>query len=249
MRFRLALLLTPLLLAACHRAQPRSELLVFAAASTTDALQPLGDAFRAKTGVAVRFSFASSSTLARQLESGAPADLFLSADVAQLEQAQVAGVIAESRPLLSNRLVVVGSKDLAPLTDGCALAQFPRVAMGDPSSVPAGVYAKEWLTARHCWTQVAAHVVPALDVRAALAQVESGAAPVGVVYATDAAMAPSLKTLFTVPPEQSPEILYPLALTRSGARSKDARAFYEFLASPEAAAELARHGFTRVPHG
>jgi molybdate transport system substrate-binding protein len=243
MRSRPWLLLAPLVLLACHKERPRPELLVFAAASTTDALQPLGEAFAKQTGVSVRFSFASSSTLARQLEAGAPADLFLSADQAQLDQAKKAGAIAESRPLLTNALVVVGAKDQKPLEDGCALAAFPKVSLADPTSVPAGVYAKRWLTTLGCWEKVAPHVVPALDVRAALAQVESGAVPVGVVYSTDAAIAPSLKILFTVSPHQAPAVVYPLALTTRGARSEDARALYQFLASPDALRAFAEKGF------
>lgn len=220
-------------------------LLVFAAASTTDALEPLGRAFEAKHGVHVDFSFASSSTLARQLEAGAPADLFLSADLAQLEQAKAAGAIARSAPLLRNRLVVVaGPQAQVTLTSGCDLAKLTRVALADPASVPAGVYAKRWLTGQHCWDLVAPRVVPALDVRAALAQVESGAAPAGVVYATDAAIAPSLRVVFSPPPDQVPPIVYPLALTRRGAERPAARDFYAFLSSPEAAAVFARLGFT-----
>lgn len=240
-------LLALLLLAGCHPAAAPRGVLVFAAASTTDALQRLGQRYERAHGVHVDFSFAASSTLARQLEAGAPADLFLSADEAQLARAQAAGAIETAKPLLSNRLVVVAlSRDTAALSSGCALAGFSRVALADPASVPAGVYARRWLSSQHCWEQVAPKVVPALNVRAALAQVESGAAPVGVVYATDAAIAPSLHVLYEVPADQTPPIVYPLALTRHGAGSQAARDFYSFLFSPEAVAELQRLGFTRA---
>lgn len=240
-------LLAPLLLAGCHGSASRAPLLVFAAASTTDALQALGQQYEREHGVHVDFSFASSSTLARQLEAGAPADLFLSADEAQMDQARAAGVIDTAKPLLTNRLVVVAlAKQPAPLASGCALAGFAQVALADPTSVPAGVYAKRWLTAQHCWAQVAPKVVPALNVRAALAQVESGASPVGVVYATDAALTPALHVAYEVPAAQTPPIVYPLGLTRRGARSQAARDFYSFLFSPKASAALTQRGFTRA---
>jgi molybdate transport system substrate-binding protein len=242
MRRHLWPLLALLGLLGCHR-QPRT-VLVFAASSTTDALQRLGEAFGRARGVRVDFSFAGSSTLARQLEAGAPADLFLSADQAQLAKVRAAGEIETARPLLGNRLVVVAPRGAAPLASGCALAGFKAVALADPQSVPAGVYAKEWLTSQGCWEQVAPKVIPALNVRAALAQVASGATPVGVVYATDAALAPGLQVVLAVPPQEAPPIVYPLALTRHGAHSQDARDFYSFLFSPQALAELKRLGFT-----
>jgi molybdate transport system substrate-binding protein len=235
-------LLALLGLLGCHR-EPRT-VLVFAASSTTDGLQRLGETFGRAHGVRVDFSFAGSSTLARQLEAGAPADLFLSADQAQLEKVRAAGVIETAQPLLGNRLVVVGPRGAAPLSSGCALAGFRAVALADPQSVPAGVYAKAWLTSQGCWEKVSPKVIPALNVRAALAQVTSGATPVGVVYATDAALAPGLQILLAVPPKEAPPIVYPLALTRHGARSQDARDFYSYLFSPKAQAEFERLGFT-----
>jgi molybdate transport system substrate-binding protein len=242
---RLAWLLLALLgLPGCRRA-PKT-VLVFAASSTTDALKRLGADFERERGVRVDFSFAASSTLARQLEAGAPADLFLSADPAQLARVKAAGVVETARPLLGNRLVVVAQRGAPPLPAGCALAGFSKVALADPESVPAGVYAREWLTSRGCWAKVAPRVIPALNVRAALAQVESGAAPVGVVYATDAALSPGLQVLLTVPRDQAPPITYPLALTRHGAASQDARDLYSFLFSPKAQAAFARLGFTRA---
>src|SRR5690349_230898 len=141
---RLAWLLLALLgLPGCRRAPRR--VLVFAAASTTDALQRLGAQFERERGVEVVFSFAGSSALARQLEAGAPADLFLSADRAQLAKVKAAGGVETARPLLGNRLVVVAPRGAPPLSTGCALAGFPRVALADPQSVPAGVYARAWL--------------------------------------------------------------------------------------------------------
>src|SRR5438552_3042680 len=152
------------------------EVLVFGAASLTESLQEIGQAFESRTGAAVRFSFGASSDLARQIQAGAPADVFFSADTAKMDALEKAGLVrrADRREFLSNQLVVVvsgaSSRRIAGPKD---LAMLPRLALADPEAVPAGIYARKWLEAEGVWAEVKSKVVPTLDVRAALAAVES----------------------------------------------------------------------------
>ena len=231
------LALAVVLLAAQVRAD---EVLVVAAASTSEALTEIARAFEAKTGVHVAISFAGSSLLARQIEQGAPADLFLSADEAQMKR--VASRVKAQRPLLGNRLVVIAPTGATPPRSAEALVTLRRLALADPAAVPAGVYAKAWLTGLGLWPRLAPRVLPTLDVRAALAAVESRAAPAGVVYATDAATSQKVQIAFAVDPKAAPEIVYPLALLKHGGDA--AQRFYAFLAGAEAKAAFERRGFT-----
>ncbi|MBF5046278.1 molybdate ABC transporter substrate-binding protein [Aggregicoccus sp. 17bor-14] len=252
------LLLLPLLpLLAAFGARPASEdaeqspVLVFAAASTADALQELGRAFEHETGRTVRFAFGASSDLARQVAAGAPADAFLSADEAQLERAASSGrLVTRTRvPLLSNRLVVVvpsGAQE-AP-RDAAGLLKLPRLALADPQAVPAGVYARNWLQGRGLWAQLAARVVPTVDVRAALAAVETGRVAAAVVYATDAAHSKRVRVAFEVPTSESPRIVYPAAALTGGHAPAGGEAFVRFLQSPAARAVFLRHGFGSAAH-
>lgn len=225
---------------------------VFAAASLTDALRALGQAWAARGHPAPRFSFAASSALARQIEQGAPADLFLSADEAWMDYLQSRTLIATEtrRSPIGNALVLVAPADrarrvtLARGTDLLALAAGGRIAVGDPAHVPAGRYAKAALDWLGQWQAVAPRLARADNVRAALLLVERGEAPLGIVYATDAAAAPGVAVLGTFPPESHPPIAYPFAVTRRGAQSAEARALHAFLSGPEAAATWQRFGFT-----
>jgi molybdate transport system substrate-binding protein len=235
-----------LLLAALplRAADPKSELLVFGAASLTESLQDLGNAYEAKTGEKVVFSFGASSDLARQIQAGAPADVFFSADTAKMDALDKAGLVraADRREFLSNALVVVVPSDSkAKITSAQDLAALPKIALADPSSVPAGVYAKMWLTGLGLWEKVEPKVVPTLDVRAALAAVETGALPAAVVYRTDAAIAKSVRIAFTV--ENGPPILYSVAPVAASRNPKAAEAFVGFLAGPEGRAEFTKRGF------
>lgn len=154
------------------------KVLVFAAVSTTDALQELAPAFTRATGHTVEFALGASSDLARQAVAGAPADVFLSADVAQMDGVEKAGLVAPSTrvDLLSNRLVVVVPVDAKQAPSSAAgLREVKRLSLADPEAVPAGVYAKAWLLKAGLWKALEPKVVPALDVRAALAAVETGA--------------------------------------------------------------------------
>ncbi len=222
------------------------EVLVFAAASTTDALQALAPAFQQASGHRVRFAFGASSDLARQVVAGAPADAFLSADEAKMDSVDRAGLVqAGSRvDLLSNRLVVVVPAGSALEVAGPAdLKGLKRVVLAEPAAVPAGVYAKAWLTQAGVWADVAPRVVPAVDVRAALAAVEAGRADAGVVYATDAAGSRKVRVAFTVPEGDAPRIVYPAAALTQGKSPAGGLALVRFLQTEASRKEFRRLGF------
>jgi molybdate transport system substrate-binding protein len=230
-------------------AAPRrpDEILVFAAASLTESLQELGETYRAKTRTAVRFSFGASSDLARQIEAGAPADVLFSADTAKMDALESKGFVRrrDRREFLSNALaVVVPSSSAIRISGAKDLAGLPRLALADPEAVPAGIYARRWLEARGVWPEIRDRVVPALDVRAALAAVASGAVPAGIVYRTDAAISRRVRVALVVP--DGPEIRYSVAkLTHSASRA--AGPFVEFLAGPAGRAVFERKGFAVLP--
>jgi molybdate transport system substrate-binding protein len=236
----LALLLTVSLPAHAER------VLVFAAASTTEALQEVGRAFSKEHGHTVEFAFGASSDLARQAVAGAPADAFLSADTARMEQVEKAGLIqAGTRvDLLSNRLVVVvpldSKRKVASAQD---LKALKRLALADPAAVPAGIYAREWLERAGVWKELEPRVVPSLDVRAALSAVEAGRVEAGVVYATDAAMSKRVRVAFSIPEGEGPRIVYPVAALSGGKASGAGAAFVRFLRGDTARRIFERHGF------
>ncbi|NTX03093.1 molybdate ABC transporter substrate-binding protein [Myxococcus sp. CA040A] len=222
------------------------EGLVFAAASTTDVLQELRPAFTKATGHSVVLALGSSGDLARQAMAGAPADAFLSADVARMEAVQKAGLVQPGTrvDLLSNRLVVVIPLDSKrKLVGPESLKGLKRLVLADPAIVPAGVYAKAWLEKAGLWKDLAPQVVPALDVRAALAVVEAGRVDAGVVYATDAAQSKKVRVAFEVPASDAPRIVYPVAALMKGKSPEVGLAFVRFLQSEPAKAAFRRHGF------
>lgn len=240
-------LLLALLFAPSARAD---ELLVLAAASTSDALTEIGRAFERAEHHQVRFDFAGSSTLARQILAGARADVFLSADGDKMDQVERAGLVARAdrRDLLSNRLaVVVPTRGLPPgdhkLARPDPLRSATRIALADPAAVPAGVYARAWLEKRGLWREVAPKVIPTLDVRAALAAAAAGRVDAAIVYRTDAMNAPDVTIAYLAPPEESPRIVYPVAPLSRAPHPALARAFSRFLAGPEARAIFERFGF------
>jgi len=225
-------------------ADPKPEMLVFGAASLTESLQDLGKAYEAESGTRVVFSFGASSDLARQIQAGAPADVFFSADTAKMDTLEKAGLVkaAGRHEFLSNALVVVvPSASTTKITSAEDLAALPKIGLADPASVPAGVYTKKWLTGLGLWEKVEPKVVPMLDVRAALAAVETGAVPASVVYRTDAAITKSVRIAYTV--ENGPPILYSLAAVSASKNPKAAEAFVAFLAGPDGRAEFAKRGF------
>jgi molybdate transport system substrate-binding protein len=224
--------------------------LLFAAASTTHAIEDMIRAYEAGHGDRIKVVFAASSTLARQIANGAPADIFLSANVQWVDYLEDRGAIAaESRVnLLGNRLVLVAPLDAVPIvdirpgTDFTSLLGDGRLVIGDPGHVPAGLYAKAALESLGAWSGLAGRLAYAGNVRAALALVERGEAAAGIVYATDARISAGVEIVGEFPAELIPAIAYPLALTRAEP-SPAARRFYDFLRSADAQRLFEQHGF------
>lgn len=231
------------------QADRSAPLVVSAAISLTDALQEIEKAYRAAGGGPVRFNFAASNVLARQIANGAPADLFISADVAQMEYAVRAGAIVPGTavPLLGNRLAVVtpAGRPL-PGADARALADraIRRIAIGDPAAVPAGFYARQYLERKGLWQLLQPKLLPLANVRAALGAVESGGADAAIVYESDAAASRRIALAFVVPAEEGPPIVYPAAVIGRSRHRQAAERFLEFLRGPEARAIFTRFKFT-----
>jgi molybdate transport system substrate-binding protein len=224
-----------------------TELLVFAARSTQSALSEVVQAFQEKTGVRVQTSFGASSTLARQIAAGAPADVFLAADEASFERVKQAGQVALG-PLqfLSNRLVVVAPRDGSfTMSRTGDLLQASRVATGNPNGVPLGEYAKRWLKGEGLWPALESKLVPAQDSREALRFVETGEVEAAIVYQSDALGSPDLRWVYRVPREKTPPISYPLAKLKH-AQGHAADDFLTFLREPEARGVFRRYGFLVV---
>jgi molybdate transport system substrate-binding protein len=235
-------------------AEPASRpVTVFAAASLTNVLDELGREFTRTTGVPVRFSFASSAILARQIEAGARADVFLPADQEWMEYLERRSLIQTSsrRDVAGNRLVLI-----APRASGLQLVIEPgfplvaalgkgRLATGDPDSVPAGRYARAALTSLGVWDDVADRLVRADDVRHALMFVARGEAPLGIVYATDARVDGHVRIVGTFPADSHLPITYPVALTRRA--GPDAERFVQFVLGDAGRAAFQRAGFMTVP--
>jgi molybdate transport system substrate-binding protein len=245
-RSAILVLLPAMALAAVPRAaHPADEVVVFAAASLTDALAEIGKEFEARSGARLVFSFAGSNDLARQIRAGAPADVFVSASVERMDEVERAGLVraGDRVDLLSNSLVVVvpsGSSLVVKAPEDLLRAR--RLALGDPEAVPAGIYARQWLEGRGLWAALRERVVPTLDVRAALFAVESRAVDAGIVYRTDVALSKRVRVAFDVPAREVPRIVYAAALLASS-RRPSARAFFEDLRSPSARAVFERLGF------
>ena len=226
-----------------------SDLTVFAAASLSDALQKVGDAYHAQSGKTVAFSFAASSALARQIEASGGADMFVSADRDWMDYLDKKGLIAKEtrKDLLGNHLVLIAPADLdikvkiAPHFDLAGAIGHGRLAIADPASVPAGKYAKASLTALGVWDSVASNLASAENVRVALAYVARGEAPLGIVYTTDAMAEPKVRIVGDFPDNMHPPIVYPAALTRDA--KAESKAFLDFLSSPAAAAIFTKAGF------
>jgi molybdate transport system substrate-binding protein len=227
------------------------EVLVFAASSLTDALSAIARRHEKQSDDRVVLSFTSSSTLARQVERGAPADIYASADSLWMDYLEKRALIrAGTRAdLVSNRLVLVAPVDsaLAPvdIAAGVPIAAMlgnGPLAMGDPAHVPAGIYGKQALRFLNVWSRVKDRIAGAPDVRAALALVASGEAPLGVVYLTDARAEKNVKILGIIPQAGHAPIVYPVAIT-AASDSAGAQAFYEYMLSREAADTFRRYDF------
>lgn len=232
-------------------AAARSEgIVVFAAASLRNALDDIAAAWQRESGTKAAVSYAGSNVLARQIEAGAPADVFLSADLDWMDYAASKGLIdpASRTNLLGNALVLIAPKDegadiaLVPGVDLAAALKGGRLAMAGVEAVPAGRYGKAALQRLGAWEGVKDRIAQAENVRAALLFVARGEAPLGIVYRTDAASDPSVRVVATFPADAHPPILYPAALTRTA--RPEARAFLAFLGSPQARQAFERHGFS-----
>jgi molybdate transport system substrate-binding protein len=251
-RWNLSLFLASLLLALsipCRAQSDKQELLIFGAASLTDVLQEIGAAYSRETGQSIKFSFASSSALARQIESGGRVDVFVSADLEWMDYLQARHLIDAStrRNVVGNRLVLVAPSDstitlkLEPNVRLSAALKGGRLATGDPDTVPVGRYAKAALTSLGVWNEMADRLVRADNVRAALTFVGRGEAPLGIVYETDAAVDRRVRIVAVFPADSHPAITYPVAATamaRNGSKQ-----FVEYLFSPSAQAIFHRFGF------
>jgi len=239
-----------LALPSAHAADAPRLLLVFAAASLTNALDELGAAYTAQSTQGVKFSYAASSMLARQIEAGARPDIFFSADLEWMEYLQARNLIdTHTRSnLLGNKLVLIApadSKTTLKIAPNFALASAlgkGRLATGDPDSVPVGKYARSALTSLGVWNDVADKLVRGDSVRTALAFVDRGEAPLGIVYATDALVDKKVRVVDEFPASTHPAIVYPIALTVTAGQGADA--FVAFLRGPAGQAAFKKYGFT-----
>jgi molybdate transport system substrate-binding protein len=231
-------------------AHAAEKVTIFAAASLKNALDAVNEEWRKATGKETTTSYAASSALAKQIEQGAPADIFISADLAWMDYLADGKLIkAETRSnLLGNRIVLVSGKadaeavEIKPGLDLAALLSGGRLAMGAVDSVPAGKYGKAALEKLGIWPSVVDKVAGAESVRAALLLVSRGEAPLGIVYQTDAAADPGVKVIGTFPEDSHPPIIYPIAITAES-KNADAAAYLQFVRSPKAAALFSVQGF------
>jgi len=246
-------LATAALLAAAPAARADPPIVIFAAASLKTALDQAAADFKAETGVEAKISYGGSLALARQIESGAPVDIFLSADEDSMDDAQSKNAIkAESRfDFLSNHLVLIAPKATGPgsvalTAEGIAAALGPgKLATGEVTTVPVGKYAKAALEKLGAWSVVEPRLAMTDNVRAALAFVARGEAPLGIVYSTDANAEPSVKVVATFPDDSHPPIVYPVALTASAANAAD-QTFLDFLRSEKGRKFFEAQGFVTL---
>jgi molybdate transport system substrate-binding protein len=225
-----------------------AEIQVFAAASLTDALQEIATTYEKESGDKVLLNLAASSALARQIQEGAPADLFFSADEAKMDGLEKKGLVLKGtrKSLLSNTLVIVVLSDsnlkISSAND-LATSRVRALALAEPQSVPAGIYAKEYLRSKKVWGKVIDKVVPTENVRAALAAVESGNVDAGIVYKTDAQISKKVKIAFEVQAADGPKISYPLAVMAESKQQEAAQKLLAYLESPAALDVFRRYGF------
>jgi molybdate transport system substrate-binding protein len=234
--------------------QSENALTIFAAASTTNVINEIIDLYNARNPrqqERTRASFASSATLAKQITSGAPADIYLSASIQWMDYVEETMGVSEKVDLLGNALVLIAPSDstfsfsIEPSFTWPKRLKNERLALGDPDYVPAGIYAKQSLQHFLAWKSIAPRLARTKDVRAALALVERGEAALGIVYASDAKISKRVRVIASFPKESHSPIIYPAAVISGRARPSVLR-LYRFLNSPEAAAVFLRHGFSLV---
>ncbi len=211
-------------------------------------MKEIGAGFEKQSGVHVSFNFGASNLLARQIEEGAPADIFVSADEAKMDQLQKDGLIdpGSRRDLLGNSLVIVAPADSSLTIETVADLLKPeirKIALADPAAVPAGIYAREFLTHEGLWEKLKTKVVPTENVRAALAAVESGNVDAAFVYKTDAAISKRVRVIHAVQEKDAPAISYPVAILKESKNRSAAEQFERYLQSPPATEVFERLGF------
>lgn len=241
---RIAVVIALLLTTAADAATIR----VSAAASLMDVLRDIGGRYENESGDSVLFNFGASSMLARQIEEGAPADLFLSADELKMDQLQQRGLIVKKsrRSILSNTLVIVIPSDSSlKIASPRDLADpgIRNVAVAAPQTVPAGIYAKEYLRKLKVWDRITYKIIPTDNVRSALAAVESGNVETGIVYKTDALISRAVKIAYEVPAAEGPKISYPAAVLADSRQQAAAQRFLDYLQSDSARQIFRRYGF------
>jgi molybdate transport system substrate-binding protein len=247
----LAFTLVFALVFASAKSASADEILVSAAASLTDVLKEISTAYQGKSRHTVKFNFGPSSGLARQIEEGAPADIFFSADLPQMDALDKKNLLEPGtrKNLLSNQLVIIVPAD-SRLTvtspKDLLKADVKRIALAEPSTVPVGVYSSKYLTDEGLWNQLKAKVVPVQDVRATLGSVESGNVEAGFVYKTDAALSRKVKVVYEVPIDKGPKITYPIAIVKESRRKDAARDFLNYVQSSAAKDVFKKYGFVAI---
>jgi len=219
---------------------------VFAAASTTNAIDEIRTQFAQQSGFRVQSSYAASSTLAQQIVNGAAAGVFVSADSKWADYLDERGLVARRVELLSNRLVVIVPVDSAlriAKPEDLLAAEVEHLALADTAAVPAGVYARQALTRLGLWESLRPRVVAGADVRQALCYVETGAADAGIVYATDAKISRLVRVAAEIPADATEPIRYPVVLLKQAAGYPAAESFYQYLLTSEAADVFRKYGF------
>lgn len=242
----ISVLLSVLVTAACQGKGDHKGILVLAAASMTDALVEVGEVYEDETGIEVTFSFGGSNALARQVEFGAPADAVIFSGEPPMERLEGGSepIVTGRINLLSNRLVLIGTEGTTPVDSLIELGyRNGRLALADPAFAPAGLYASQALRSADIWQDLEPRVIPTLDVRAAVAAVDSGASEFGLVYATDAANASGVQVLFVVPEEGHDPIVYPAALVGDPDNGNEPAEFLKFLQTDPSSEIFQRHGF------
>jgi molybdate transport system substrate-binding protein len=227
------------------------EVLVSAAASLTDVLRDIGKAYQSKSKHKLVLTLGPSNFLARQIDEGAPADMYFSADLTQMDLLEKNGRLEPGtrKNLLSNQLVIVvpaDSKLAIASSKDLLKPEVKKIVLADPAAVPVGVYTSKYLADEGLWDKVKPKIVPVLDVRATLASVASGNVEAGVVYKTDAAISNKVKVVFEVPIEKGPKITYPIAIIKESKKKDAARDFLNYLLSPASKSSFKKYGFVVI---
>jgi molybdate transport system substrate-binding protein len=224
------------------------EILVSAAASLTDVLKDIGKSYQSTSKHKILLTLGPSNLLARQIDEGAPADMFFSADLAQMDLLDRNDRLEPGtrKNLLSNQLVMIVAYDsrlTVAAPKDLLKPEIMKVALADPAAVPVGVYTSKYLADEGLWEKVKTKIVPVLDVRATLAAVESGNVEAGFVYRTDAAISNKVKIVFQVPIERGPKIIYPVAIVKDSKKKVASRDFLSYVLSPAGTAMFKKFGF------